>query len=717
MIANAGGLARQIYIEPSFYGPMGFMVNSIDVQSTVDVVPRFSTSEQGETDLDLMKVKSVKSFSGGQFQRQWDDDTKTSVTKGIYNEAKDVLLPTLPVTSADQIAQTDVKVNEIYSAQTADSTGTLCTYVLVQGQTGNVNYMYKLTPSGTTPFYTRTTVTLPAALATSASPIKHIYAHKGYLYVCNQTPTITGQNVQRYDPKANTWQDITGGIVKFASLRGVLYAVNGNCGVYSCTNETAAGAATWTLLALSPAGYEYPNDMITFNGAIWVSNPSGIYRFDGVSFVKVLNHHPAQLVEYNGAIYFNTGGWLYRFNGSVVEKVQFFGSISSMTVAGGVLIVITGTGGYFGADNISGGVYSNVYYFNGTSFFLLYEHNKLNPLQYTIALPTDDIVFVEYSSATWPTNLYTFRWSTAFNSSGATGRTLGVTSSELDAGYPNVWKSIQSLEVDYSGMVSGDVITLYVSYYDGIQWSAFASVGTISYTSTTNRIDLGSSYTGRLLQFRAVATTVGSASNLAFKRFSVRYSLQPRTRMQMRVSFMPFGNDPTQLVKDRFGVAITEDANTQSAFLSSCLTSKAPVWLIGPHFSYADAAYLSTDLTVECWGDLSAHFNPVTYPNETQFLAYTNNGGTLWHYLEVGSIQVLGSGATLRTAFTVVKRDYVGSGLAITTATIFAPAYRAYCTKLISDRMILSDETYNENLVAHGETQITHMPTYEFVEV
>ena len=52
-------------------GLHGYRVRSITRDSAPLIAPRFSTGAQSQTDLDLLKSKSLDNFAGGMFQREW----------------------------------------------------------------------------------------------------------------------------------------------------------------------------------------------------------------------------------------------------------------------------------------------------------------------------------------------------------------------------------------------------------------------------------------------------------------------------------------------------------------------------------------------------------------------------------------------------------------------------------------------------------------------
>jgi hypothetical protein len=475
----------------------GYRCRSLMRDSAPLVASKFSTGAQGETDLDLLKNKSLKSVQGGMFQRDWEDDQKAARVVGVFNRYDKNLYPAPPRSSSSSASG--------YPTAKAESEGmSFVAYGSFSAST-YFNSIYKMTYGGGV-----SAVTLPAGLASNGiSNISSMWFHKNYLFVnCNDTAGLE----YRYDIANNTWQAISGGTSFFFTIRTNLYAINVPSDIYSVTNETAASAATFTFV--TSAGSRDPSDKAThaieFNGAAYISKPSGIYRFDGTNAIRVLTHYTNEMRVWNGAIYYVAGGWLYKFDGTTVTRIQFFGTqeigawgAPSMQLASNsdflFIATIALTSAYTQIDklNVGATALKRIYAYDGVGFTLMHETSITVGTYYTAGVVTTsrrlfDVLGLSNSAPTpvWTGTYYSFDLSTMYQASAVTANSLlEITTSEFDDGYPNVFKALETIAPNYTGMIAGDSIAVTYSYYDGTSWSSWITAGTLTSTSK-NQIEL-----------------------------------------------------------------------------------------------------------------------------------------------------------------------------------------------------------------------------------
>ena len=77
----------------------GYRCRSLVRDSAPLVASRFSTGQQGQSDLDLLKSASVDNLAGGMFQRTHIDPTKVARAVGFYNSYDENFYPTQPTSA------------------------------------------------------------------------------------------------------------------------------------------------------------------------------------------------------------------------------------------------------------------------------------------------------------------------------------------------------------------------------------------------------------------------------------------------------------------------------------------------------------------------------------------------------------------------------------------------------------------------------------------
>lgn len=700
----------------------GYRCRSLTRDSAGQVAPRFSSGEQGQSDLDLLKSVSVDNFAGGMFQRDWTDNQMVARSIGIYNPSDQELYPTPP-----RSALTAVSGGYYPQCKVETSMRSLIAYAAFSAGT-YYNLLYQIAPgSGVT------SITLPVPWQNNGfTNLSGMAIHKNYLFICGMPPSGGGVNAYRYDFNAGTWQDLNGILNKFCSIRGNLYGINYLSDIYSVTNETAAGAATFTLLDTAGDRTAFTSDFVEFNGAGWLAKSDGIFRFDGVKATKVLNMMTNQLQVFNGAMYFVSGNWLYKFDGTNVVRLQFFGNAErigttyngsmSMAANSDYLFVTTAvlSSGYTDGDKVSptASGLKRIYTYDGAAWNLLHENAETFGANYMPTLLTNGNPVAGLKlydifgnlSAGWQTNYYTFDLTNLFlNTTVTSASKLEFTTSEHDAGFPNIFKSAELLDLAYTGMGAGDSIAISYQIFDGKNWGSWQTLGTITST-TPNTIEIINPLPKlyRRIKFSGVATLAAN-STLTLKGVSMRYTLQPRTRWRWQATLMAEGNSTTQ---DRNNNAITSDANALTNNVIKSIKQKTPIFMLSPDYGAVKTQINSAAVSFIVKGQVPLYTDPyLEYP----LVAVKNNSG-VWEVLRVSNVSYVGGG-TDETTITVLERGYYG----VTPAQINAGAefhlcYKVYVTRLLRDAPTLDTNTYNEQDTS-GESQIQREYLMEITEV
>jgi hypothetical protein len=699
----------------------GYRCRTLTRDSAPFVAPRFSSGDEGQTDLDLLKSVSVDDLSGGMFQRDWTDRQKVARAIGVYNPSDAKMYPTPPRSSATALS------GGYYLMCKAESP-MRSAFVIGAFSAGTYyNLLYTIAPGAGV-----TNIALPAAWATNGfCNVQGVMLHKNFLYICGQPPSGAYPNCYRYDFNAGTWQDIGGGLNRFCSIRNILYGINYNSDVFVAANETAAGAASYTQIDVCGDRTQYTYDFIEYNGAGWIAKTDGIFRFDGVKCTKVLNLVTKQLCVYNGALYFVAGMWLYRFDGTNVVKLQFFGSAEkvgdtyngSMALASdsNFLYVSTVmlTSGYANSDKFSttASGLKRIYTYDGAAFSLLHESDEVFGTSYMPGLVTNGAginnklfdIFANIVSGSWAANRYEFLFDNLYTTGMVTSASkLEVTTSEHDAGFPNIFKAAELVDLSYTGMIAGDSIVVGYQIYDGKAWGSWITLGTITST-TPNTLEIPSNLSKlyRRIKVSAVAT-LATGSSLALKGISLRYTLQPRMRWRWQTTIMAEGNSS---IEDRNGNKITADANSFTNNVIKSIKQKTPIFMLSPDYGKVKTQFNNVALSFIIKGQVALYTDPYT---EYPLVAVKNNAG-VWEVLRASTIAY--NSGTDETTITVLERGYYG----VTAGTVNADAefhlcYKVYVTKLLREAPVLDVNTYNEQDTS-GESQIQREFLLELTEV
>lgn len=602
--------------------PVKLVTSSYSRSTAPSFVPRFNTGKKGDNDDDLTQHKTI-TFAGGELQIIHKDDTQVRSLDAVYNRTTDDIFPLqLPTSITVSGASTSA------SYVSAWATNNIFTLVAVR-EAGTTTKLYKITSAGVL-----SVITLPVAISGSTVEVMDIVFHGAFAFLCGQNAT-TQVNCHRYDYNANTWQDITGGIVKWAVIRNVLYGVS-RVGVFSATNEFAASAATWTLIknvGPSDPNNDFPSYFQEFNGAGWIVKPSGLYRFDGVDIVRILEQKLSNLCRYNGALYYTLNDrYLYRFDGTNIELLYTFDNdtyITSLAPHNQYLSILF----YKLARNSSGVLTGLVDYYaklyDGESLFGLMKYvttqtkEGLYPLVsggtrlFLMYGGTTGNAYSFFSYDTNPTSLFAVR---------ASASSMSFTTSDIDCDTPSLFKGLERIELDFEGLTAGDTIKFYRQFFSGTSWATtWTQIGGDITTSTTMAgIQMNgrnafstSSETSRFKKVRfRVDITTASSSTLKLRSFSFHYVVTPRLRYRWQIGVKSLSNmvgNNGQPVSQNLTAFPNTVVNTNYLYgrLMDLFGEGRPFWLRDVDYNLLNASFTNVATSFVLQGHAPAH---QTYP-------------------------------------------------------------------------------------------------------
>ena len=698
--------------EHNFVGKHSFAIASYVRETAPSSIPRFNTGKLGDNDDDLTQHETIK-FDGGAGQIMHKEDNMVLRLQGAYDARKNELHPMQTPTSIN--TGSGFTGGVFISAK---ATNGPITFVAVRESA--TNKLYKIDANGTL-----TTITLPVAISGSTIEIMDLKFHKEYLYTCGQSSTVD-QNCHRYNYQANTWQDITGAVVKYAVIRNTLYGMN-RVGVFSCTNEVAAGPASWTFLKYvgpsDPTG-DLPTGFEEFNGAGWITKPSGLYRFDGVDIVKILDQEVKNICKFNGALYYNIQKLVYRFDGTNIELIQDFSDtvniigiqphkswLAILVMHMDVALGFTGTYEYYNVHTYDGSMFQTIYKKINPSIKsglgpLISANNRLLMGDQTVT--ANAMSFLSLATDT----LYTTR---AFNTE------VSILSSDIDCDSPSIFKQLERVEINFAGLGASDSVKVYRKFYDGVAWETdYTLIGTITTGTTFNGVQVnsgdvfGPSNANTFKKVRiGIEVIVASGSSFVMSDFSLHYLSSPRHRWRWQVGLKAqrdiVGNDGGIIEQSN---GLTTADSVMGRFTNMLYTSK-PVWLRDVDFNTVSGSHSTavTSIVVNGVVPFDGSNVPTTGVSALPLYFIAQVTPTTWEVLRAKSVVNNLNGTS---TIAVNERGRYGTAQTLAVGTKVYPLYRAQLTRILRDAFVPTPETLGDSEI---DTDREHDLLLELTEV
>lgn len=556
-----------------------FRVKSYMRSVTDDLVARFGSAEAGQTNLDLLKADTQKSFRGGMFQRKFDDpEMVSSITNAYHNRLDGNLYPTPAWPKA--LSALDIGPGAVDS---------WCWYkglIYFTGQaanppaTGNCK-LWSLDPvTGTI-----TGVTLPAPVISANVPLE-LCSYGGYIFIAAMPYAGVGVTAYRFD--GTSFVNVLGDNVAFMVFAGKLYALTYTNQLFLVTNHTAA---TVTYTAVSAVGNDSAptskqfHKACAYNNALYIALDNGLYRFDSVVVAPFQDYSDSPdarnfefMDEYNGRLYYNIKNKLFESDGSNISEIYDFSAGFVITdIVGGLdrlwVGTITNTGASYTDKFVSGApsYTHSAFCYNGIGMFeyrafteavlLNYVPMTLIPIKGKVFGITADVYLnASLEPRSNGISKYTLDLSDEFTITNA-GNGFVLTGSEMDMDYPAVSKVLNGIMLNYGGLTTGEgSFKLEAQYLINNAWSAFTEIWNTQNVLTTgisndymlfdqstaaapNLTTVPAQYSK--LRFRlTLSITDTTPSTLPYASdLTMRYTLQPRQRRQWLLALYIEGVD------------------------------------------------------------------------------------------------------------------------------------------------------------------------------
>lgn len=742
-------MVANIHKKAIFLDNQPFTVTAYLRAVTDDLVARFGSAEQGQTNLDLLKAETQKSFRGGMFQRTFEDPEKVSViTNAIYNRLDDNLYPT-------------PEWQQTIGAADMDAQG-VTSYCYFQGflyivfknanppNIGkNVVVKHDLTAG------TSTAISLPSGMAGHLGELR-LTAYKTFIAVATMSYGGSTTGTWKYDGNT-TFTAVGGDLQEFFVFNSNLYGVQCHGTVFK-VNDPSLGTWAYTLLGQAgtdaAAGQTEFNSVKVYNGAAYIGMKHGLYRFDGTTVSCVLDYSRSAdpdnftfMEVFNGRLYYNIKNKLFQFDGANVEMLQDFGAGYRIRHLAGsadrLWIGIISDTSVVSTDKYNPGapVYQHsVFCYDGVGFFEYRAFTPILQISYTqlTLVPVNGKVYlwipdVYLNASLEPRSNGNFQLvldlANEFTINNV-GDGFQIISSEVDNDYPSVAKVINGVMTNYGGLTSGEgYFKLELQELYRGEWSEWHEVW-----NTQNVVNTGASNDYLLheqslyaspeliteplpyhrLRWRlTLAITDSTPTTLPYvSDFSARYTVQPRLRMKWLLTLDLTGVDTRGLYTPTGSDDVDEDRSAAALrrVIYDAYRNKKPILFYDADFTTIkdteDGLQLhGTDfissgdiIAIQQQSDLAGKWaniriNDVVYDEVDQ-----ETSGTLIQFglrIGIGGAEVMG----------------LGEGLQV------RKSHAVYIKNIRNERYILDDNTINDDAGDLGFSDIPSEITLDLVEV
>lgn len=674
--------------------------------------PRISSS-QTETDLDGTLHYTFPVDHG--FNHKYDEDNKNYRVFGNYNTVDGNLYPNLPFSSIST-GSTYTGLTYNWSAKTSTHKASYLAY-----RENATNKIYQIDTAGTL-----TALSPPAAVSAASLAITGITPHKTYLYFGFNNATLSA-NAYRYNIPAGTWQDITGAIYKFASLRNRLYGVQISGEVWSVTNEEAAGAATYTSITKAGpwnAAWDQVLEVCTFNGAIWITKQSGLYRFDGVDAIRIFDHRLDYMTEHQGALYFLHAGWLTRFNGSLYEKIKYFGSaepIQDLQSHSGNLYILTAPnvtdfkfGGHSGTD---GTIDNRIFEFDGVNFRVIYEADETTSLK-LLSSVGDRLLMPTAPNGSFAASIKQLNFADRYKAKSSAAPDPYIITADFDGSLPNIIKLLRSVEVDVANADSSSSISItYERFINGTWSSVSGTLAIASLNAKRNIVRLPDDFEPNIFERLRLKVELNAAvaSSISLTSFTIHYTLHPTRKKDFTLTIPIFNDDePTESLTSPLGMEhesyTVTHANAKNYYFEELFApDNGHFYLTSPDYSVLHAAELASDTAMIVKG---AFGHSTTTRQQLALIVDPD---------DISTYEVISYSVSSMIGHNTTSLSFVTRGLANTVAldwdagSYIYPLYEIGNSRVLTDIIDLSPTS--AIVTSNGSKQVQRELTVKLTEV
>lgn len=631
-----------------FINHQPYRVKSYQRSVTDDLVSRFGSAEQGDTNLDLFKSLSQKSFRGGMFQRDFEDpEMIAQVMGGWPNNTDNCLYPACRIYNSvsKQATSNPPLASGVFS------------WVIFQGSIYyttrssvalSPNALFKLSGG------TITNIALPTAAAQALAPLKltvigtSMYLSQGFYF------GGTSMLVHRFDG-VSTFATVGESYADVAVFNGKVYSIYSENGIGQIVDPAAT---PWTHTNIdSNIGLRLPTTgtldyqcWVEFNQTLYLAFKFGLYRYDGVKVTSVIdmskNVADANfrcMAVFNGRLYYTIDdNKLYEFDGINIKLLYDFTKsyrINSLSASADRLwinaqSVSTNSGFWAPDDEVD--VTANqqiIFAYNGVGIFGYDDISTLYGAFSTgvgmVSMPIAGqlrSIVPSVSSGTTTDGQYCITHNllnentpsaSRFDDSFPTyGNTIVAITSAFDCGYPSVQKCLAGIYLDAPGVVDGhSYVQIEAQYFVDGDWTEFDVIWHSDQQDASNpangitndyylfeQADVDTpaldSYPQLFnkVRFKITLTVAHSATALAgnprLKSFAFRYTIQPRQRKQWLLTLTLDGIDRRKHTTGNFDDTNDEwrTSNFMRKNLYDCHKSKMPILFYDYDFSEVKTA-------------------------------------------------------------------------------------------------------------------------------
>lgn len=716
---------------------------------TDDLVARFGSPAQGDTNLDLLKSESQKGFRGGMFQKEFDDpEMAMQISNAYYNE----LDGNLYFTPKPKITHDTVTFFPNNKGVTAWCFFQGSLYFAYQNNIPENRLVRYEIATGTI-----TLVNLPDYIDVGThDSIGSMTVFNRLIYINGNNATVVGGsfNMTRYN-------GLSGGSEGFADLnnsldnydkaviwRGGFYAAAGDV-FRLLTNISSGTSMTETTLGDSgnlSTQFHGLQEILVFNDQVYILKTVGIFRYDGVAITPVLffpNEQSSDAFKFsavfNGRMYYTVGSKIYEFDGvniTMIEDLTDGFQIRDMAASDDRLWITTQAQSGFPGLEFEGqpvGVNTHqVFCYDGRGFFLYrqlqagfgdgYEDVTVRviPVQNKVFLIVPDISLPGGVPTSDGAYIITIDLSNEFSDQdvghdGTNNTEDGflVVSSDFDNGYPSVDKTLNGVLLDYEGFTNGESYFLMdvQTYRNGV-WSAWSTIFDSRHVqaggaetdyylynqSTVSVPHLATvPHAYEKLRYRLVGVIdTGSTDPVTtvprIKKLALRYALQPRLRRRWLLTLQIQGVDNRSLNTPELsdGALEVRTSSYLRRVLYDAWQNRKPVLLYDADFT--EIKQVSPDIILQG--------TDFIFPGDFIAMQDTGTEGTPWLNRRVGSA----TQDELNDETTITLDDFgfrigIGGANAPATAGVGAQvrhSHAVYITRLENERYIMDPNTTNE---------------------
>lgn len=723
-----------------------FAVKSYFRSTTDDQVARFGSSEKGQTNLDLLKAATQKSFRGGMFQRTMlDEEMVSTIRNAYYNKLDDNLyftpVPTV-ATFASSMSFLGVQSwayfkGSLYLAFNSEAPGPIFTRIhKIDLQTRVV-----------------TALTLPAGLSNSYDPIK-ITAYKDWIFIAPKIYPASPADAYRFD--GTTFVNVSGGFADFIEFRDKLYGIAHHNSLFLINTYNTATLAYTMIKDIGPTDATYLRayqGSIKFNGALYIAMSHGLYRYDGVDINPVIDltkhsdkNNFKHMAIFNGRLYYTIKNKIFEFDGVNINEIQdftegykicgIFGGTDRLWVSARNNTYTVAGDPQYGAGLAANFYNFSMFTYNGVGFFEYRAFNDPFPAANTPVVIdiNDEIWWIEpnnYYNASYEDRSNGYKYSIINKNSEFTVTDIGadryfeVFSSEFDAGYPAVAKTFNGIMADYLGLEDAkshlkiEISTLY----KGV-WSSYVEVWNDKNRSATGIADdyqlHDQSTAGAPVlptmplifdrcRFHIVMTIDAGVTLLTpprIRSLTMRYTIQPRPRRKWLLTLNIFGKDKNGLddIYNADGSKDTRFASQLRRKLNDAYEKKLPVL-----FYDVDYSKLTSTSPLKAKGAYWLKTGDYVAIRESDPTKWTNRRITVTSVDTVNDLVWF-------TLDSMGQRLAIG-GSAAGTYAVDSPvrkSYAVYVTRISNEQYIIDDNSANDD---DGASDFSSVLTVELVEV